>query len=63
MPTLQEAIAAALAYRNPLDEESVELERILRREGLDGALSRKLGLPRSHRLVRSVADAYDRLGR
>ncbi|WP_194843242.1 mannitol-1-phosphate 5-dehydrogenase [Paenibacillus sp. B01] len=63
MSTLQEAIAAALAYRNPLDEESVELERILRREGLDGALSRKLGLPRSHRLVRSVADAYDRLGR
>ncbi|QJC50476.1 mannitol-1-phosphate 5-dehydrogenase [Paenibacillus albicereus] len=63
MPALQEAIAAALAYRHPLDAESVELERLLRRDGLEGALSRKLGLPRTHDLVRSVCAAYDRLGR
>jgi mannitol-1-phosphate 5-dehydrogenase len=51
------AVAAALAFDDPADEESVRLQQMLREEDADALTSNITGLQPSHPLFAGVRDA------
>lgn len=59
LPTeaLVAAVSAALEFDDPADEQSVELQQLLRTEDPDALTTRTTGLDPEHPLFRSVRDA------
>ena len=56
-------IGAALHYDNPEDVQSVEMRRLVEKEGVKAALARIASLPDTDPLLPLAAQAYDEVER
>jgi mannitol-1-phosphate 5-dehydrogenase len=55
---LARVIANLLTIVNPADPQSMELQSILKRNGVEAVLEEKCGIPREHPLMALIAEAY-----
>lgn len=58
---LIDAIAAALHFDNPEDEEAVALQKMIQEEGVDKAITKYTGIEPYSRLFVNVKEAYEQL--
>ena len=62
-PDLLLGVGAALHYANPVDVQSVEMRRLVEKEGVQAALARIASLPDTDPLLPLAAQAYDEVER
>ena len=62
-PDLLLGVGAALHYANPVDVQSVEMRRLVEKEGVHAALARIASLPDTDPLLPLAAQAYDEVER